>query len=39
VHRQRCNESLVAMKRSGLLHLDYGAVMVLDLAALQQLAE
>jgi CRP-like cAMP-binding protein len=39
VSRQRCNESLVAMKRTGLLQLDYGAVMVLDLAALQQLAE
>ena len=39
VSRQRCNESLVAMKRDGLLQLDYGAVMVLDLDALQQLAE
>jgi CRP/FNR family transcriptional regulator, cyclic AMP receptor protein len=39
VSRQRCNESLVAMKRNGLLQLDYGAVRVLDLAALQQLAE
>jgi CRP-like cAMP-binding protein len=39
VSRQRCNESLAAMKRNGLLQLDYGAVRVLDLAALQQLAE
>ncbi|MDO8455435.1 MAG: Crp/Fnr family transcriptional regulator [Burkholderiaceae bacterium] len=39
VSRQRCNESLVAMKRDGLLQLDYGAVRVLDLRALQQLAE
>jgi CRP/FNR family transcriptional regulator, cyclic AMP receptor protein len=39
VSRQRCNESLVAMKRNGLLQLDYGAVRVLDLAALQQLAD
>ena len=39
VSRQRCNESLVAMKRNRLLQLDYGAVMVLDLAVLQQLAE
>jgi hypothetical protein len=33
------NESLVVMKRNGLLQPDYGAVIVLDLAALQQLAE
>ncbi len=39
VSRQRCNESLVAMKRNGLLQLDYGAVRVLDLAALRQLAD
>ena len=39
VSRERCNESLVAMKRAGLLRLDYGAVMVLDPAALQELAE
>ena len=39
VSRQRCNESLVTMKRNGLVQLDYGAVMPLDLAALQQLAE
>jgi CRP/FNR family cyclic AMP-dependent transcriptional regulator len=39
VSRQRCNESLVAMKRDGLLQLDYGAIMVLDLNALQQRAQ
>ena len=39
VSRQRCNESLAAMKRNGLLQLDYGAVRVIDLDALQQLAE
>lgn len=39
VSRQRCNESLVTIKRNGLVQLDYGAVMLLDLAALQQLAE
>jgi CRP/FNR family transcriptional regulator, cyclic AMP receptor protein len=38
VSRQRCNESLVAMKRAGLLQLDYGAVGVLDLEALQRRA-
>jgi CRP/FNR family transcriptional regulator, cyclic AMP receptor protein len=38
VSRQRCNESLVAMRRNGLVHLDYGAVRVLDLGALRQLA-
>ncbi len=39
VSRQRCNEALVAMKRDGLLQLDYGAVRILNLAALQELAE
>ncbi len=39
VLRQRRNESLMAMKRTGLVQLNYGAVRVLDLAALQQLAE
>ncbi len=38
VSRQRCNESLVAMKQEGLLQLDYGAVRVLDLDALQRRA-
>jgi CRP/FNR family transcriptional regulator, cyclic AMP receptor protein len=38
VSRQRCNESLLAMKRDGLLQLDYGAIRVLDPHALQQRA-
>ncbi len=37
--RHRCNASLTVMKRDGLLQLDYGAVRVLDVQALQQLAE
>jgi CRP-like cAMP-binding protein len=37
--RQRCNASLMVMKRDGLLQLDYGAVRVLDVQALQQLAQ
>jgi CRP/FNR family transcriptional regulator, cyclic AMP receptor protein len=37
--RQRCNASLTVMRRDGLLQLDYGAVRVLDVQALQQLAE
>jgi CRP-like cAMP-binding protein len=36
--RQRCNASLGALKRTGVLRLDYGAVLILDLAALQRLA-
>ncbi|MBP9953502.1 MAG: Crp/Fnr family transcriptional regulator [Ottowia sp.] len=36
VSRQRCNESLLSMKREGLLQLDYGAIRVLDPQALQQ---
>ena len=39
VSRQRCNEALVSMKRKGLLQLEYGAVKILDLTALQELAE
>jgi CRP/FNR family transcriptional regulator, cyclic AMP receptor protein len=39
VSRQRCNQSLIAMQRNGFLQLDYGAVRLLELAALQQLAE
>ena len=38
VSRQRCNESLLSMKREGLLQLDYGAIRVLDPQALQQRA-
>lgn len=37
--RQRCNQSLMAMKREGVLQLAYGAIEVLDLAALQRRAE
>lgn len=39
VSRQRCNQSLVTLKREGLLQLEYGAIVVLDLGALQQRAE
>ena len=37
--RQRCNRSLMAMKRDGLVQLAYGAIVVIDLDALQQRAE
>jgi CRP/FNR family transcriptional regulator, cyclic AMP receptor protein len=36
VSRQRCNESLVAMKLEGLVQLAYGAIVVIDLEALQR---
>jgi CRP/FNR family transcriptional regulator, cyclic AMP receptor protein len=39
VSRQRCNETLVSMKRGGLLELEYGAVRIVQLVALQELAE
>ena len=39
ISRQRCNEALVSMKHDGLLQLDYGAVGVVNLDALQKLAE
>lgn len=39
VSRQRCNQSLVAMKRLGLVQLEYGAIVVVDLDALQRSAE
>lgn len=39
VSRQRCNRSLVAMKRQGLVQLAYGAIVVVDLDALQRSAE
>lgn len=35
VSRQRCNRSLMAMKRDGLVELAYGAITVVDLGALQ----
>lgn len=37
VSRQRCNEALVAMQRSGLVEIDYGGVRILQLSALQDL--
>jgi CRP/FNR family transcriptional regulator, cyclic AMP receptor protein len=39
VSRQRCNETLVSLQRSGLIELEYGAVRIIQLAALQELAE
>jgi CRP/FNR family transcriptional regulator, cyclic AMP receptor protein len=39
VSRQRCNQSLVEMKREGLVQLQYGAIVVVDRGALQRYAE
>jgi CRP/FNR family transcriptional regulator, cyclic AMP receptor protein len=39
VSRQRCNQSLMAMKREGLVQLAYGAIVVIDLEALQRSAD
>ena len=39
VSRQRCNERLLAMKREGLVRLEYGAIVVIDLDGLQRRAE
>ena len=39
VSRQRCNQSLLALKRSGLVQLQYGAIVVVDVEALQRHAE
>jgi CRP/FNR family transcriptional regulator, cyclic AMP receptor protein len=39
VSRQRCNQSLTAMKRAGLVQLEYGAIVVIDFDALQRSAE
>lgn len=39
VSRQRCNLSLVALQRDGIVQLDYGAIRILDLNALQGLAQ
>jgi CRP/FNR family transcriptional regulator, cyclic AMP receptor protein len=39
VSRQRCNQSLMAMKREGLVQLEYGAIVVIDLDALQRRAD
>jgi len=38
VSRQRCNVALIELKRAGLLTLDYGAISILDLKALQERA-
>jgi CRP/FNR family transcriptional regulator, cyclic AMP receptor protein len=39
VSRQRCNQSLMTMKSEGLVQLAYGAIVVIDLDALQRRAE
>lgn len=39
VSRQRCNRGLMAMKGEGLVQLAYGAIVVIDLDALQRRAE
>ena len=39
VSRQRCNQSLVAMKGDGLVLLQYGAIVVIDLEAVRRRAE
>lgn len=39
VSRQRCNQSLMAMKREGLVEVAYGAIVVIDLDALQRRTE
>lgn len=36
--RQRCNTSLAAMQRSGVVQVGYGAIRILNLRALEQLA-
>lgn len=38
VSRQRCNQSLLAMQREGLVQLVYGAIVVLDVEALRRCA-
>ena len=38
VSRQRCNRSLIAMQQQGLVQLEYGAIVVLDLDALKRSA-
>jgi CRP/FNR family transcriptional regulator, cyclic AMP receptor protein len=39
VSRQRCNQGLTALQREGLVELQYGAIIIRDLAALQRRAE
>lgn len=38
VSRQRCNETLVSLKRMGLIEIEYGAVRILKLQELQDMA-
>ena len=38
VSRQRCNETLVSLRRMGMIELEYGAVRIVQLAALQEMA-
>jgi CRP/FNR family cyclic AMP-dependent transcriptional regulator len=38
VSRQRCNRSLMAMKQQGLVQLEYGGIIVVDLDALKRSA-
>lgn len=38
VSRQRCNQSLLAMQRAGVVQLAYGVIVVVDLGALQRSA-
>jgi hypothetical protein len=37
--RQRCNRSLTALQRAGLVQLKYGAIVVIHLDALQRGAQ
>jgi len=39
VSRQSCNSALARFKSAGLVHSEYGGIVVLDLAGLQRLAE
>jgi CRP/FNR family transcriptional regulator, cyclic AMP receptor protein len=39
ISRQRCNEALTSMKDAGLVKIEYGALQILNLAALKKLAE
>jgi CRP/FNR family transcriptional regulator, cyclic AMP receptor protein len=39
ISRQRCNQALVEMKGNGLLQIEYGAIRIVNLEALEALAE
>lgn len=39
VSRQRCNETLVALKHAGTIEIEYGAIRIVDLGALQRSVE